>query len=63
MKKRISPLGILLAVVSISLALIMLFPIIWALFCSLQHEGKQISTIWEWFTPPYTLQHSPDILK
>lgn len=63
MKKRISPLGILLAVVSISLALIMLFPIIWALFCSLQHEGKQISTIWEWFTPPYTLQNYPDILK
>lgn len=39
-----------------------LLPVVWALFCSLQHEGRQITSIWDWFKPPYTLKNYPAIL-
>lgn len=51
-----------LNVVSILLAVICLGPLVWALFVSLQHEGKQIKSVLDWFTPPYTLQNYPDII-
>lgn len=61
--KKIKPAAVILAFVSILLGLIMLLPIVWALFCSLQHEGRQIVTIWDWFKPPYTLENYPRILS
>jgi multiple sugar transport system permease protein len=61
--KKIKPAAVILAFVSILLGLIMLLPVVWALFCSLQHEGRQIVTIWDWFKPPYTLENYPRILS
>lgn len=62
MKKKLKPGSLILMVVSIAIALIILLPIVWALFCSLQHEGRQITTIWDWFKPPYTLENYPEII-
>ena len=61
--KKIKPAAVILAFVSILLGLIMLLPVVWSLFCSLQHEGRQIVTIWDWFKPPYTLENYPRILS
>ena len=61
--KKIKPAVVILAFVSILLGLIMLLPVVWSLFCSLQHEGRQIVTIWDWFKPPYTLENYPRILS
>lgn len=62
MKKKMHVGTIVVSVVSIGLALIMLLPVIWAIFCSLQYEGRQIATIWDWFMPPYTIMNYPHIL-
>ena len=61
-KKKASPGSIFLAVISIALAVLVLIPIIWALFCSLHREGGQYDAIWKWFTPPYTLANYPKML-
>lgn len=63
MRRKITPGSAVVAVVSIGLAVIMLAPVVWALFCSLQHEGRQIATIWDWFKPPYTLENYPNIVQ
>ena len=62
MKKRVKPGSVALAVISIGIGLIMLLPVVWAIFCSIQFEGRQIVTIWDWFKPPYTLQNYPRIV-
>ena len=54
---------IALDILSIFFAVVFLAPAIWALFVSLQHEGKQISSIVSWFTPPYTISNYSDIIK
>lgn len=53
----------ILTILSLLLALIMLMPLFWAFFCSLQSETKQFSAIWSWFKPPYTLQNYPMLLR
>ncbi len=63
MKKKITPGSVVIAAVSIGMAVIMLAPIVWAVSCSLQHEGRQIMTIWDWFKPPYTLENYPNIIQ
>ena len=60
--KKIKPGSVVIAIISIGIGLIMLLPVVWALFCSLQYEGRQIVTIWDWFKPPYTLQNYPRIV-
>lgn len=62
-KKKWSAARIILMVISFLFALLMLMPLIWALFVSLQHEGKQIVSIWDWFTPVYTLENYPALIK
>ena len=44
------------------IAIIFLAPILWSLAVSLQVEGRQIASVWDWFKPPYTLQNYPDII-
>ena len=61
--KKIKPAAVILAFVSILLGLIMLLPVVWSLFCSLQHAGRQIVTLWDWFKRPYTLENYPRILS
>lgn len=51
-----------LNVVSILLAVIFIGPILWALAVSFQKEGKQIRSVVDWFTPPYTLENYPAII-
>ena len=60
--KKIKPGSVVIAIISIGIGLIMLLPVVWALFCSLQYEGRQTVTIWDWFKPPYTLQNYPRIV-
>lgn len=48
--------------ISIILAFIFILPILWALAVSLQIEGKQITSVFDWFTPPYTLENYPSII-
>lgn len=52
----------ILNIVSVFFALIFIAPIFWALIVSLQHEGKQIKSVIDWFTPPYTLENYPQII-
>ncbi len=54
---------IILTVVSILLALAFITPLIWSLAVSFQVEGKQITSIWEWFKPPYTLRNYLYIIR
>lgn len=51
-----------LNVLSIFFALVFLAPIVWSLAVSLQHEGKQIKSVIDWFLPPYTLENYPQII-
>ena len=57
MKIRKTPGYWVLNIISAAVALVFLAPVFWALFVSLQYEGKQIGGLWDWFTPPYTLQN------
>lgn len=52
----------ILNIISIFLAVIFLFPLVWSLAVSFQHEGKRIKSILDWFTPPYTLENYPKII-
>ncbi|MCH4032449.1 MAG: carbohydrate ABC transporter permease [Lachnospiraceae bacterium] len=62
-KKRKQNAGsVILAIVSLLLAAIMLLPIVWAFFCSIQNESKQFASIWDWFKPPYTLINYPNVM-
>ncbi len=54
---------IVLAVISVSLALIFIAPFIWSLSVSLQIEGRQITSVWDWFKPPYTISNYIDIIQ
>lgn len=51
-----------LNVVSVFIAIVFLMPIIWALFVSVQAEGQQIKSVFDWFMPPYTLENYPKII-
>ena len=62
MKKTKNPGYWVLNIVSVFLAVLFLGPIIWALAVSFQHEGKQIKSVLDWFTPPYTLGNYPKII-
>lgn len=62
-KKKWTPSEIFLLIISFFFALTMLMPLFWALFVSMQHEGKQIVSIWDWFTPPYTFENYPAIIN
>ena len=48
MKTKKTAGRIALDILSIFFAVVFLAPVIWALFVSLQHEGKQISSIVSW---------------
>ena len=61
-KKKITSGGLTLDLISIVMAVIYLAPVAFAFFVSLQHEGKQIKSIFSWFTPPYTLENYPFII-
>lgn len=47
----------LLTVISWVMAFMFMFPVIWALFVSLNPQGQAIESLTEWFKPPYTLEN------
>lgn len=61
-KKRTTPGSVVISVISVLVAIVFLMPIIWSLFVSLQHEGRQIKSVLDWFKPPYTLQNYPELI-
>ena len=61
-KTKKKPGSIVLSVISVILAVIFMTPILWSLAVSFQREGKQINSILDWFTPPYTFQNYPDLI-
>jgi len=61
--KKISPGKLILTILSLFIAIIMLSPLIWSFMVSLQHEGRQITSVWDWFKPPYTIQNYIAIIK
>ena len=61
MKRKTAGYWVLNAV-SILSAFIFIAPILWVLAVSFQHQGKQISSVIDWFTPPYTLENYPNII-
>ncbi len=62
MKKNFKVSKLFLTVLSVLIALIFVTPVIWSLAVSFQREGKQITNIWDWFSPPYTMENYPSII-
>lgn len=62
MLKKKTPGYWVLNVISILLALVFIGPLVWALSVSFQKEGKQIQSVFDWFSPPYTLSNYPEII-
>ena len=62
MKKKVSVGNIILTATSIFIAFVFLAPFFWSIGVSLQHEGKKIITVWDWFKPPYTLENYFNII-
>lgn len=62
MKKSFKVSKLLLTVLSVLIALIFVTPVLWSLAVSFQREGKQITNIWDWFSPPYTMENYPSII-
>lgn len=62
MKKRKNVGRILITMISILLAVIFLSPVVWSFAVSFQIEGRQISSVWDWFNPPYTIRNYFDIM-
>jgi multiple sugar transport system permease protein len=62
MRKKITVGKIILTAISILIAVIFVLPILWSLAVSFQREGKQITRIWDWFMPPYSIENYPSII-
>lgn len=62
MKKNFKISKLLLTALSVLIALIFVTPVLWSLAVSFQREGKQITNIWDWFSPPYTMENYPSII-
>lgn len=62
MNKKFKLGKLILTALSVLIALVFAAPVIWSLAVSLQREGKQISSVWDWFKPPYTIENYPSII-
>ena len=62
MKRKKGVAGVLLTIVSTLVAVLFLFPVIWALAVSFKKEGNAVSNAIQWFLPPYTAQNYPRVL-
>lgn len=62
MTKKFKIGNFLLTSISVLIAIVFIAPVVWSLAVSLQIEGKQILSVWDWFKPPYTVQNYPDII-
>ena len=62
MKRKKGVTGVLLTIVSTLVAVLFLFPVIWALAVSFKKEGTAVSNAIQCFLPPYTAQNYPRVL-
>lgn len=49
--------SLVLTLISSILVVFFLMPIVWSVFTSMQFEGKQMKSVLDWFSPPYTLDN------
>jgi multiple sugar transport system permease protein len=56
------PGDVVLFLISITIALVFLIPLVWALFVSLKFEGAPVRSAFDWFKPPYTITNYPNII-
>ena len=61
--RKISYAAIALEVLSVLCMISILIPVIWMIAMSFKVEGQQITTTWQYFTPPYTLQNYVSIFQ
>ncbi len=59
---NIKPLDIIIMMISLFIACVFLIPIAWSLACSLKTEGMKITSAFDWFAPPYTLENYPSVI-
>lgn len=62
-RRRISPGGVILSILSALIAFIVLLPVIWMISVSFKVEGSLIRNAFEWFTPPYSVDAYSYILN
>ncbi|MDR2068627.1 MAG: carbohydrate ABC transporter permease [Spirochaetaceae bacterium] len=60
--RKYSPGNIILTLLSITIAVIFLFPLLFGLFASLKAESASFRKLIDWFKPPYTLANYAYIL-
>ncbi len=62
MKKKITIGKIIFELLSIVTAITFIIPVLWAIAASFKTEGTPISSVYDWFAPPYTLTNYPEII-
>jgi multiple sugar transport system permease protein len=60
--RRTGPGAAALTIISLILALVFTFPLLWSFFVSLKPEGTPMKGVFDWFKPPYTLVSYPAII-
>lgn len=61
--KKVTIGKVIITLISIFLSFIALFPIIWMFAVSIKEEGTPITSVADWFLPPYTLENFPRVFK
>lgn len=61
--RKINYASIALEVLSVLCMISILIPVIWMIAMSFKVEGQQITTTWQYFAPPYTLQNYVSIFQ
>lgn len=56
-------MSILLDLLSILAVIVILIPVVWMISMSFKTEGQQITTTWQYFTPPFTIQNYISIFQ
>lgn len=49
--------------VSLLTAIIFILPIVWMLFVSVKEEGTAITSVLDWFAPPYTIENYINLMR
>lgn len=63
LNRKTSLMSILLDLLSILAVIVILIPVVWMISMSFKTEGQQITTTWQYFTPPFTIQNYISIFQ
>jgi multiple sugar transport system permease protein len=61
--KKVTIGKVIITIISIFLAVIFIFPVIWMFAVSFKTEGTPIKNVSDWFSPPYTLENFPYVFQ